>query len=102
MGMAADHQVIRGQIPGQVFLLVGHEDPKTAQFKVQEQRKVLRPCFIVVSPDNLHRGDPLQLIQNFLTADIPAVEDMIAALQILNDLGPQKVVRIRNDSDLHR
>ena len=59
MGMTADHQIIRRQITGQVFLLVCHINPQPAQFEVQEQRKLLRPFLIIISPYNLHRRDLL-------------------------------------------
>ena len=80
---------------------MGHIYPKAAQVKVQEQRKVLRPFLVVVAPDRLDRGDLPKLLQDLPAADIPGVEDHVAALQVLNHLRSQQVMGIRYDSDLH-
>ena len=94
MGVAADHQVVRARVRGQVFFLMGHADPQAAQFKIQDLGKALCPLFVVVAPHGLYRRDCFQLVQDLPAADIPAVEDQAAAAKAAGNFRPQQVVGV--------
>ena len=47
----------------------------------------------------MDRGNLCQLVQNGLAVDIPAVQDHLAARQLLPHLRPDQAVGVGNDGD---
>ena len=62
---------------------------------------MISPFLVVIAADYFHRSNLLQLIKNTLTADIPAVENTIAALKRVNHFRTEKIVGIRQNADFH-
>src|SRR6266576_450117 len=80
---------------------VVHQEPAPGKFDSRSQF-VMKTCIIRVATDGRDRGNLLQFQQDFWQPNIPRVQDMFYPLKERLDFGIKEIMRIRNNSNLHR
>ena len=63
---------------------------------------MLRPLLIRITPDGVDRRNFLKLIDDLLTVDVSCMEDGIHVCEYRQHLRAQKIMGVRDDTELHR
>ena len=94
VGVAEHHHVHTGKLRRDLLPVVDQEEGDALQSHCAVVGKLLRPLLVIVAPDDIEGGVFLQLIQNTLPVDVPAVENGAGVLQALHHLRPQEAVGV--------
>ena len=83
-----------------VALDVGHADPAPEEVEIEDQGQIRCPVStVVVAPHDVEGLQLFQAVQDVRLGDVACMDDELAGVYELDDLRPEKIMRIGNDSD---